>query len=127
MKDMVAITLRRNPEAIIIHSGTNDFDHNIDTRKELGSVIAKVRGYDQNIKIAISGLCRREDKPELIPKIKDMNNRIKIFCSQQQVSFIDNKNFDHSCLAAKKLHPNPDGNKLLASNFKRCIRSFGFH
>lgn len=127
MNDMMAITLRRNPEGIIIHSGANDFDHSIDTRKELENVIAKVREHNKSIKIAISGLCRREDKPELIPKIKDLNNRLKTLCHQQQVAFIDNKNFNHDCLAAKKLHPNSEGNRVLATNFKRCIRSFGLN
>ena len=127
MNDMVQIALRRNPAALIIHSGTNDFEQKMNTKNELKKVITSVRSSNENIKIAISALCYREDKPELIPKIKDMNNQLKILCSQHQVHFIDNKNFDRKCLASKKLHPNDHGNSVLAHNFKRCIASLGFN
>ena len=81
MNDMLEIALRRDPDALIVHSGTNDFDHKINTKKELQRIVAKARGKKADLKIAISSICFRQDKPHLMPKIKDMNNQLKTFAT----------------------------------------------
>ena len=121
--EMAEIALRREPDMLIVHAGTNDFDHNIQTKKEVQRVISKARGKFADINIAISAICHREDRKHLQPKIKDMNNQLKTLCRQQQVTFIDHSDFDHSCLAYKGLHPNPNGNKSLYCDFDRTISS----
>ena len=123
MVDMAEVALRREPDMLIIHAGTNDFDHSVQTKKELQRTISKARGRNAEIHLGISAICHREDKVHLQPKIKDMNNQLKNFCRQQQVAFIDHNDFDHSCLAYKGLHPNPNGNKSLYMDFDRTITS----
>ena len=124
MVNMSEIALRRAPDVLIIHSGTNDFRQKISTKNELQRVIAKARASNADIAIGISAICHREDDKSLTRKVKDMNNQLKTFCSQQQVSFIDHDDFDHSCLAKGKLHPNSLGNKSLYMDFDRTISSF---
>ena len=93
MNEMVKIAMRREPDVLIVHSGTNDFEHKVNAKTELEQVIKYARSQNSDVKIAISSICHREDKKELIPKVKDMNNQLKIFCAQNHVGFIDNKNF----------------------------------
>ena len=121
MIDMAEMSLRRDPDALIIHSGTNDFDQKVNTKNQLQRVIAKARGKKANIEIGISAICHREDRPELQNKIKDMNNQLKNFCHQHQVTYIDHDDFDGTCLATKKLHPNANGNASLFADFNRTI------
>ena len=123
MNDMLEIALRRDPDALIVHSGTNDFDHKINTKKELQRIVAKARGKKADLKIAISSICFRQDKPHLMPKIKDMNNQLKNFCHQHQLTYIDHSDFDHSCLSEGGLHPEKRGNTSLYMDFKRTIDS----
>ena len=70
MVDLAEVALRRDPDALIIHSGTNDFEHDVQTKKELGRVIAKARCKNPHIQISISEMCQREDKAHLQTKIK---------------------------------------------------------
>ena len=121
--EMADIALRRSPDMIIIHTGTNDFDHKIRTKQEMQRIISKIRGKSMDIKIGISAICHREDRKNLQPKIKDMNNQLKNLCNHLQVTFIDHSDFDHSCLAFKGLHPNHNGSKSLFCDFDRNIKS----
>jgi hypothetical protein len=123
MVNMTDIAMRRKPDMLIIHSGTNDFGHNVQTKKELQRVISKSRNINADIIIGISAICHREDDRRLQSKIKDVNNQLKIFCGQQQVIFIEHDDFDHACLALKGLHPNENGIISLKSDFDRTIRS----
>jgi hypothetical protein len=124
MVNMSEIALRRTPDILIVHSGTNDFRQKVNTKNELQRVIAKARASNADIDIAISAICHREDDKSLMRKVKDMNNQLKTFCSQQQVTFIDHDDFDHSCLSKGMLHPNTLGNKSLYMDFDRIISSF---
>ena len=121
--EIAEIALRRDPDMLIVHVGTNDFEQNIPTKKEIQRIVSKARGKCADIKIGISAICHREDKKHLQPKIKDMNNQLKNLCRQQQLTFIDHSDFDHSCLAYKGLHPNQNGNKSLYCDFDRTISS----
>ena len=121
--DMAEIALRREPDMLIVHSGTNDFGHGVQTKKELQRVISKARGKNPDIVIGISAICHRVDEKHLQPKIRDMNNQLKNFCQQQQVTLINHDDFDADCLARKGLHPNENGNTSIKQDFDRTIQS----
>ena len=123
MLNMTDIAMRRDPDMLIIHSGTNDFGHNVQTKKELQRVISKSRNINPDIIIGISAICYREDDRRLQPKIKDMNNQLKNLSRQLQVKFIEHDDFDSACLAKKGLHPNENGNVSIKADFDRTIQS----
>ena len=127
MVNMSEIAMRRNPDVLIVHAGTNDFQESIDTKSELAKVIRQARSQKSDIKIAISAICHREDKRALIPKIADMNNQLRTFCQHHQVGFIEHKNFTSQHLARKKLHPKgygrDNGNTILINNVKDYLKS----
>ena len=121
--DMADIAMRRKPDMLIVHAGTNDFGHNVQTKKELQRVISKSRNINPDIIIGISAICYREDDRRLQPKIKDMNNQLKNLSRQMQVKFIEHDDFDSACLAKKGLHPNDNGNVSIKADFDRTIQS----
>ena len=121
--DMAGMALRRQPDMLIVHTGTNDFDHDEKTKTQMQRIISKARNVNPDIILGISAICHREDRKNLQPKIKDMNNQLKNFCKQQQVIFIEHSDFDHSCLARKGLHPNENGSTSIKQDFDRTITS----
>ena len=57
-------------------------------------------------KIAYSSLITRKDKKDLDKKVQDVNNRLKNYCSQTNVEYIENNNSKEEHLGKKKLHLN---------------------
>ena len=61
--DYVRPTVRKKPNLIIIHSGTNDIQNGVNTLQKLREVISSIKEYDtdDNIKIALSSIIHRSD------------------------------------------------------------------
>ena len=61
--DYVRPTIRKKPNLIIIHSGTNDIQNNVNTLQKIRKVISSIKEYDtdDNIKIALSSIFHRSD------------------------------------------------------------------
>ena len=121
MADFIKPYLRKKPDAIILHCGTNDLTKGVNTIESLEQIVQAAKTESKGTELVISGLVTRRDKPGMIKKVADLNSRIKDFCRNQQIKFIDNNNLDAACLAAKKLHLNKRGNSYLANNFLKVI------
>ena len=61
--DYVRPTVRKKTNLIIIHSGTNDIQNNVNTVQKIRKVISSIKEYDTdgNIKIALSCIIYRTD------------------------------------------------------------------
>ena len=61
--DYVRPTVRKKPNLIIIHSGTNDIQNNVNTLQKIKKVISSIKEYDtdDNIKIALPSIIHRSD------------------------------------------------------------------
>ena len=61
--DYVRPTVRKKPNLIIIHSGTNDVQSNVNTLQKIRKVISSIKEYnnDDNIKISFSSITHRSD------------------------------------------------------------------
>ena len=55
--------VRKKPNLIIIHSGTNDIKNNVDTLQKIRKVISSIKEYDtdNNINIALSSIIHQSD------------------------------------------------------------------
>ena len=53
--------LRKNPDAIIIHSGNNDATNDKPTKKKIKKVIKQIEYTNPEIQVIISRLIHRED------------------------------------------------------------------
>ena len=52
-----------------------------------------------------------------------MNKRLKNYCSQTNIEYIENNNIKEEHLGKKKLHLNKRGNTLFANNLLKFLRS----
>ena len=116
--DYVKPSVRKNPELIVIHSGTNEMTSDINTLKKIKKLVHEIREIDkqENVKIAISSIIHRDDK-DVSQQIKDTNEKLKSYSESKGFMFIDHWNIDGSCLNKSRLHLNKKGSSYLAKNF----------
>ena len=74
-------TVRKKPNLIIIHSGTNDIQNNVNTLQKVRKVISSIKKYDtdDNIKIALSSIIHRSDH-DFEDKINETNRKLENLC-----------------------------------------------
>ena len=103
--DYVRPTIRKKPNLIIIHSGTNDIQNNVNTLQKIRKVISSIKEYDtdDNIKIALSSIIHRSDH-DFEDKINETNRKLENLCKGKDMIFINNSNIDSNCLNRSKLH-----------------------
>ena len=86
-------------------------------------IIKKVKQISLNTKVAFSSLIARKDKKDLDKKVVEVNSRLKNFCAQKNINFIDNTIVKEEHLGNKKLHLNKRGNTVLVNNLLKYLRS----
>ena len=84
--------------------------------KELTTKLPKV-------KIAFSGLITRKDKKNLDKNVTETNKRLKNYCRQKDIGYIDNSNITEDSLGIKKLHVNSKGNSFFAKNLLKYLNN----
>ena len=75
----------------------------------------------KNIEIAFSNIIIRKDRRNLEKSRADTNTRLKNYCMQKNIGYIDNANLKENHLGVKKLHLNRKGNILFAKNLLNFI------
>ena len=124
LTDHIKPIIRRKPDALIIHIGTNDLTSNIDTVKQLKSTIKSIRDETPHTKIAVSLLTPRNDIQEGKKKVDQLNRKLKAMCVEEKVKTLNNSNIDDSCLGMRKLHLNKKGKAMLAMNLSKAMDDF---
>lgn len=122
MVDFIKPDVRKSPDVIVLHVGTNDISNKINTKKKLKTLIKTIRDleYKKKIEIAISSVITREGFES---EVGELNSYLKSFCESSNLFFIDNSNVDISCLNRSKLHCNKKGDALLAKNFLNFLQN----
>ena len=105
--------IKKKPDLIIIHIGTNDVTKNVDTIINLQTIINRVKKKSATTEIVISSILQRHDRPSIENKVTTLNQDIKTLCDENLIRYLCNVN--ESCLAKGKLHPNKKGNSYLAN------------
>ena len=125
MFDYIKPTIKRHPEEIVLHVGTNDLK-NSDSRKvaerivDLGNFI---EAESPETKVTISNLLLRTDDPALNSKTEQVNNILRTFAHQNDWNIISHSNVTRNHLNSSGLHLNLTGNKVFASNFVSYVRN----
>ena len=111
------------PDCIIIHAGTNDLTSGINSLNSVKEIVKEVKQASANTKVAFSSLILRKDKKDLDKRVQDTNNRLKNYCAQTNIDYIDNNNIKEEHLRNKKLHLNKRGSPVFANNLLKYLRS----
>ena len=121
IEDYIKPILCKNPDAIVIHSGTNDITNGKPTKKKIKNVVKLIENMNPPIQVMISGLIQREDR-ELNDEIASINNQSEPYCNSKNFLFVNNDNMKSSCLAKDKLHLNKTGNGIFAKNIVSILK-----
>ena len=120
MADHIRPIVRRKPDSIIIHVGTNSLRNSNSSRECADEIVDIGRMVDQEgISVAISSLLTaRADDNDLAKRVKEVNKILRKFCRQNEWGFIDHNNITtDQHLNRSRLHLNRSGTFLLSQNF----------
>ena len=56
-------------------------------------MIKKVKNSSSNTKLVFSSVILRKDKKDVSKKVGETNQRLKNYCKQKNIDFVDNSNF----------------------------------
>ena len=122
MSDYVRPTIRREPDMIILHAGTNDL-RGEKTPDNIASDIMRlaIEMKTEKNEVMVSCLISRGDK--LNDKAMQVNNILKRECEQHKMLLIEHSNIlADKHLNGSKLHLNYRGTIALARNFLDNIK-----
>ena len=103
--DYARPTARKEPDMIIIHTGTNDIQNKFNTFRKVRKVITTIKEIDANneVQIAFSSVIHRDDQ-DFEEEIKEISRKLENLCKGKGIKFISNNNIDDSRLNRIKLH-----------------------
>ena len=107
--------IKEQPDDLIVHVGTNDLTNNVNLLTNVKKIFNKVSKESPSTSIAFSSIINRKDEMNI------QNARLKNFCIQKGISFIDNSGIKEFHLGKRKLHLNKKGNSAFAKNLLHHI------
>ena len=125
MWEYIKPTIKRKPDNVILHVGTNDLKKDV-TVEEVAENIIKLAtsSFLSGTKIAISGLVPRNDN--LSERCDYLNDYLHKACAERNIAFINHYHcmdrYRH--LNKSKLHLNEEGTVMLANSFLTFISKF---
>ena len=125
IKDHIKPVLRKKPDLIIVHAGTNDLTNDrVNTIDNWREIIETAKQESPETEIVFSSLTIRKDRPGMPKRVKALNNKVREFCEKNKIKVISNTNVEENSLSAKKLHLNQRGNSVLARNYLNFINNY---
>lgn len=126
MEDYLKPVVRKQPNRIIVHAGTNDLKHLSAKRiaEGIANLGTQIKEDSPETNIVISSILPRSDDPKLSSKATEANKLIKAVCSKNTWAFIDHKTVNSSCLNSRGLHLNRKGTSVVAKNISNYIKSY---
>ena len=123
LMDYVKVAMWKKLKALVIHTGTNDIQQEINTLmmvKKLVQVI-KVKDSEKETEIIFSGLIQREDHDFRDP-IEEINDELKRYYDSKDYRFVENSNIDEGFVNRSKLHLNKMDTTLLTRNIANVVK-----
>ena len=124
MEDYLKPVIRKEPESIVLHIGTNDL--NKLSPKQVADSITnlsiQINEESPNTTIVtISSILLRTDKPNLATKATEANKLLTATCSKNKWKFVNHQSINQSCLNSRGLHLNRKGSSIVADNLRKLI------
>ena len=125
MADYSKPPMKRNPDVVILHVGTNSLGTNKpaeDIANEINDLAVDLRNGENEV--VVSAIIPRGDDLALNEKGKVVNQELKALCETNDLDFIDHQNIDETKhLNGSALHLNRMGTALLANNFTKYLKA----
>ena len=110
--DDVHSSIKRKPDILICHIGTNDLSKNIDPMPHLQTIVDRVKEKSATTKIPFSSLFVRKNRVDMEKNMEKLNMAIRKFCLENLIDYSNSRNVNESCLGQGKLYPNKKGNQF---------------
>ena len=127
MADYLKPLMRKTPDEIIVHVGTNDVKDDTKSAEVVAAGILnlgnQIKDKFPNTKVSFSSLIVRKDKTSVLNKINNINVILKRVCDQNNWTYVDHNNIDYSCLNRGGLHLNRKGSSLVSKNFSQYLNA----
>ena len=121
--DYVKLALRKKSKGLVIHTGTNDIQQEINTMKMVKKLVKAIKEIDpeKETEIIFSCLIQREDH-DFRDQIEEINGKLKRYCECKCYRFVESSNIDGGFLNRSKLHLNEKGTALLSRNIANVLQ-----
>ena len=113
--------IKKQPDELIVHTRTNDLTNKVNLLTNVKKIFNKFFKESPLTSIAFSSIINCKDKTNIQKTLIDMNARLKNFCMQKGISFIDNRGFAEFHLGKRKIHLKKKGNSAFAKNLLHHI------
>ena len=124
MEDYLKPIIRKKPDKLVIHVGTNSLRETETPEKcadEIANLAKQVINACPQTTVALSSIVTRSDDKFLAAKAIEVNLHLKQACHQNHWSFIDHSNIKPTHLNRSGIHLNKAGTLLMARNFTSNI------
>ena len=115
------VIIKEKPDDLVVHVGTNDITKNVNLLTKVKKIFNKDSKELPSTSNAFSSIIKRKDKTNIQKTLTDTNARLKNFCMQRGISFIDSNGIKEFHLGMKKLHLNKKGNSAFAKDLLHHI------
>ena len=121
MRDFLKPLIRKKPDEVILHIDTNDVKDNSKSAEVVAAGIlnlgTQVRESLPRTKVSFSSITVGQDRHSIQNKIENFNIILKRMCIENNWTYIDNSNIDHTCLNRRGLHLNKNGSSIISKNY----------
>ena len=103
MEDYLKPRIRKEPDELILHMGTNNIrdDDPREVAEGIVNVAFQIEQNSPNTNISISSILLRSDKSQLNDTINETIKILRSLCKSKGWPFLDHRNIDISCLGLK--------------------------
>ena len=108
--------LINKPDDIVIHAGTNEITNGVNLFNSVRKLVKQVSDISPRTTVAFSLIIVRKDKKHIEQPLTD-TTRLKNYCGQKGISFIENSNTKETHLGKKKLYLNKTGKSFFCQKF----------
>ena len=121
--DYVKLAMRKKPNTMVIHTGTNDIQQKINTTKMVKKLVKVMKEIDseKETEIIFSGLIQRDDH-DFRDQIEEVNGKLERYCESKGYRFVKNSNIDGGFLNCSKLDRNQKGAALFSRNIANVLK-----
>ena len=126
MQDYCKPILRKDPQDIVLHVGTNDIPGKKvqEIVNGINQLCKQVQTTNPDAKITVSELIMRDDNEAYKQKIIEVNEQLQNVFNNTNISILRHSNVDKRGLDKYGLHLNQNGSSLLVRNFIQHLMSF---
>ena len=115
--------IKSKSEYLVTHVGTNDLTNGINLLNNAKKIVKKISEKLPNTCIAFSNIINKKDLKGIYKKLAETNQRLKNYCRQMDISYVESANINEDYLDVNKFHLNCKGNSCFSKKFLKYINS----